>query len=180
MRSEALVVDGAHVLRPEPHRDDRGGFTRMWDAEVLRALGLDTNVSQISRSSNPLAGTLRGLHWQAPPNVETKVVTCVRGRAWDVVADVRPDSPTFGRWASVEIGGDDGVALYLPAGVAHGFLTLEDDTELVYVISEPYDPDVVRGVRWDDPTLAIAWPSPPTTISDRDRALPLLGAQPSR
>ena len=127
-----------------------------------------------SLSHNTRAGTLRGLHYQAPPAEEAKLVTCIRGRMWDVIVDLRRDSATFRTWHAEELDADVGVALYIPEGLAHGFLTLTDDVTVLYQISTAHAPELARGIRWDDPTLAIAWPSVPLVTSARDRDLPVL------
>jgi dTDP-4-dehydrorhamnose 3,5-epimerase len=134
--------------------------------------GIDFDPVQISVSSNTRRGTLRGLHFQGEPNAEAKVVSCTRGSAFDVAVDLRPDSPTYRRWEAVELSRENGRAVFVPSGCAHGFQTLEDDTELLYLISEFYDADLQRGVRWDDPALGIAWPAAPTVMSERDREFP--------
>ena len=131
---------------------------------------------QDSLSLNAAAGTLRGLHIQLPPHVETKLVTCLRGRAFDVAVDLRRDSPTKGRWVGVELDAATSSAVYLPAGFAHGFLTLEPDTAILYKITPPYVSGAGAGVRWDDPELAIAWPRPPAVVGQADKALPTLAS----
>jgi len=134
--------------------------------------GIAFEPVQVSTSTNPRRGTLRGLHFQAPPRPEGKVVACMRGSALDVAVDLRADSPTYGRWTSAELTRANGRAVYVPPGCAHGFQTLEDETELLYLLSEYYDPGLQRGVRWDDPALGIDWPEEPTVISERDRSFP--------
>lgn len=171
---EATEIPGAFVVRPERLADERGFFARTWCAHELASHGLVAALAQASVSWNRRRGTLRGMHWQAAPHAEAKLVSCVRGAVWDVLADVRPESPAFGRWFGARLDAGELAMLYAPPGVAHGFLTLADDTLVHYQISEPYHADLARGVRWDDPTLAIAWPEPPAVISERDRALPLL------
>ncbi len=131
-------------------------------------------MAETSIAFNRSRLTLRGLHYQTAPHEETKLVRCTRGSVYDVVADLRPDSPTSRGWFGVELSAENCLALYVPAGCAHGYLTLEDDTELLYQISRPYMPDAATGVRWDDPTLAIDWPGPPWAISERDASYPLL------
>lgn len=172
---EPTRVADAFVVRPERHADERGYFARTWCADELAAHGLVATLAQSSVSWNRRRGTLRGMHWQAAPHTEAKLVTCVRGAIWDVVADVRSGSPTFRRWFGIRLDAENLDMLYVPPGVAHGFLTLCDDTLVHYQISERHDPDHARGVRWDDPDLAIAWPEAPVVVSTRDRALPLLG-----
>jgi dTDP-4-dehydrorhamnose 3,5-epimerase len=163
---------GVFVLELERHEDERGSFARTYDRETFLAHGLDPSVAQCSVSTNRRRGTLRGLHWQAEPSGEHKLVRVTRGAAWDVVVDLRAGSPTRGRHFSIELVAGGATELFVPPGFAHGFLTLTDDTEVAYQISTPYSPEHARGVRWDDPTLAIPWPAPLVVLSDRDRALP--------
>jgi dTDP-4-dehydrorhamnose 3,5-epimerase len=172
VRFEATPLPGAYVIEAEPVSDNRGFFTRTWCAEEAGHLGLDTRVAQCSLSHNRLRGTIRGLHFQLPPHAETKLVRCVRGALYDVLVDLRGDSPTFGRWFAVDLTAANLKAVYIPAGFAHGFQTLEDQTEVLYQISVPYCPEAARGVRWDDPALGISWPLPPTALSPRDAAWP--------
>jgi dTDP-4-dehydrorhamnose 3,5-epimerase len=140
----------------------------------MAAHGLNPIVAESSISHNARAGTLRGLHYQAPPAEEAKVVACLRGRMWDVMVDLRKDSPTFRAWHAEVLDAEVGLALYIPEGVAHGFLTLTDDVMVLYHISTPWTPALARGVRWDDPALGIAWPFSPVVMSTRDRELPVL------
>ncbi len=172
MRYLSTSVAGAFVLEQERRADERGWFARTWDAEELRAHGLDPALTQCSASFNHRRGTLRGMHWQAPPFAEVKIVRCVRGALYDVAVDLRPDSPTFRRWAAVELTPDNGRAFYIPRGFAHGFFTLADATEVAYQISAPYQPSAARGARFDDPSLAIEWPGQPEVIAPRDRDYP--------
>jgi dTDP-4-dehydrorhamnose 3,5-epimerase len=172
---EPLPLAGAYRIRIEPAVDDRGFFARRFCAETFRRHGLETDFVQRSVSYNARRGTLRGLHFQAPLAAETKIVRCARGAAFDVVVDLRPGSPTLGRWHSEQITADNRLMLYVPRGLAHGFQTLADDTEIEYEITPAYDPQAARGVRFDDPTLAIAWPVRDAIVSLRDRGLPLLG-----
>jgi dTDP-4-dehydrorhamnose 3,5-epimerase len=167
-------IDGVVVVSSAAATDGRGAFVRLFDCDEFDAAGLASSFPQHSRSDNLRAGTLRGLHLQRSPHAEAKLVRCLRGRLWDVAADVRPDSPTFGCWFGIELSGDGRDGLYLPQGVAHGFVTLEDDTSLLYLISTPYVAEASVGIRWDDPTLGIDWPIEPAVLSDRDRSLPLL------
>jgi len=166
---------GVWVLEPERHRDNRGWFARTFDRDALAARGLDTAVAQGATSYNRLRGTVRGLHLQAPPFEECKLVRVTRGSVFDVVVDVRADSPTRGRHVAVELSAEAGNQVYVPAGFAHGFQTLEDDTEVAYLISAPYSAEHARGYRYDDPTFAIPWPHVMTMISDRDLRLPRFG-----
>jgi dTDP-4-dehydrorhamnose 3,5-epimerase len=168
-------LSGVFVVEPELIADARGSFGRTYCQREFDEEGLAFSPVQCSISSNLRRGTLRGLHYQAPPWAEAKLVRCTTGAAFDVAADVRPDSPTFGRWAGVELTADNRKSLYLPSGVAHGFQTLTDGTEMLYLVSAFYEPKGQRGVRWDDQLLGIDWPiSHPTAISDRDGALPYL------
>lgn len=164
---------GAFVLEIERFEDERGFFARTWSVDELQAQGLDPEVAQCSVSFNHRRGTLRGLHFQEAPREETKLVRCTRGAVWDVIVDIRPGSPTRGRHFALVLSADERNALYIPKGMAHGFLSLEDSTEVFYQISERYSPEHSRGYRWDDPTFAIPWPGPAVVISDRDRDLPL-------
>jgi dTDP-4-dehydrorhamnose 3,5-epimerase len=166
------AVAGAWVVDVEPVSDERGMFARTFDAELFRERGLSAELSQGSTSYNRRAGTLRGLHYQADPHAECKLVRCTAGAVYDVCVDLRPDSPTHRGWAAVELSAENRRAVYLPRGVAHGFQTLEDGSELLYLIDRPYEPGAARGVRWDDPAFAIEWPEPAgeRTISERDRS----------
>ncbi|HST56594.1 MAG TPA: dTDP-4-dehydrorhamnose 3,5-epimerase [Solirubrobacteraceae bacterium] len=166
---------GVALVELEPARDERGSFTRTFDADCFRAHGLDPRIVQCSTSFNARAGTLRGLHHQVAPHEESKLVRCVRGRVFDVVVDLRPASPTHRRWVGVELSADGARSLFVPAGCAHGFQTLVDDSEVLYQITAPYMPSAARGVRWDDPAFAIRWPRPPggeRLMSARDREHP--------
>jgi dTDP-4-dehydrorhamnose 3,5-epimerase len=167
----AQPVRGAYVLESIEYADERGTFTRLWCAERLREMRLTAVVSQASVSRNPRAGTLRGLHYQVEPHEEAKVVRCLRGSIFDVVLDLRPGEG-FGRWMGVVLGPDDQRSVYVPPGCAHGFQVLEDDTDVLYMISSPYTPEAARGVRWDDPAFGIEWPLAPTVLSERDRSWP--------
>lgn len=170
MKFEPLEVGGAYRIELEPHSDERGFFARSWSAEESRARGLNPSVAECSISMNQIAGTLRGLHYQAPPYEEAKLVRCTRGSAFDVIVDLRPNSPSFKRYAALTISAENRTAVYVPEGCAHGFETLEDSTELFYQMSTRYAPGQSLGVRWDDPAFSIPWPFPPTCISERDRS----------
>jgi len=165
---------GVFMVDPQPQRDDRGFFARTWCAREFAAQGLSTQFVQCSVSFNDAAGTLRGLHYQSSPHAEAKLVRCTRGAIYDVVVDLRPHSPTLSRWFAVELTARDLRMLYLPPGCAHGFLTLADDSEVSYQMSQAYQPCASRGVRWNDPALGIRWPRSVRVISDRDATLPLL------
>ncbi len=165
-------ITGAWVLDPEPQADDRGSFSRSYERAGWMAHGLDAMVDHIATSSNGPAATLRGLHVQSAPHGEAKTVRCTRGRVFDVMVDARVRTEGFGRWAGFELDAAGGRSLHLPVGVAHGFLTLEANSELTYLISAPYQPEAAGGFCWDDPDLAIAWPLAPERLSDRDQHLP--------
>jgi dTDP-4-dehydrorhamnose 3,5-epimerase len=165
-------LQGVVVIELEPIEDERGWFARTFSADEFGLHGLDTAVAQCNVSFNVRRGTLRGLHYQAEPHGESKLVRCTGGALYDVVVDLRPDSLTFRRWHAVEITARNGLMLYVPRGLAHGFQTLTDDTEVFYQMSTPHVPSHARGVRWDDPTFAIEWPDDDRTISQRDRAFP--------
>jgi dTDP-4-dehydrorhamnose 3,5-epimerase len=162
-------IEGVCVVEPERHVDERGFFARTWDPEEFAAHGLNPRVAQCSISFNAGRGTLRGLHYQSAPHEEAKLVRCTAGALFDVALDLRAHSPTFLSWFGATLSGDNGRALYVPEGCAHGFLTLADATEVHYQISAPHAPDAARGVRWDDPAFAIEWPGEVKVISERDR-----------
>ncbi|MGH7751606.1 MAG: dTDP-4-dehydrorhamnose 3,5-epimerase, partial [Gemmatimonadales bacterium] len=163
---------GAFVIEPEPLSDARGLFARTWCHRELEARGLETRIAQCSTSFNTRKGTLRGMHYQAAPFAETKLVRCTRGSIHDAIIDLRPDSPTFTRSFTAVLTADNRKAMYVPAGFAHGFQTLEDDTEVFYQISQFYSAEHSRGVRWNDPAFQISWPTNDPTISERDRSYP--------
>ena len=162
-------LSGAFLVDIEPVVDERGFFARTFCREEFARQGLEANFLQTSLSSNIRRGTLRGMHYQAAPYEEVKLIRCVRGAVFDVIVDLRPDSATYRRWVGYELSESNHRALYVPKGMAHGFLTLTDSTELEYHISVAYVPESARGVRWDDPTLGIVWPDVPTVMSARDR-----------
>lgn len=160
------------VLEIEQIEDERGFFARLWDAGELSRHALRAELSHISLSFNRRKGTLRGLHYQIPPMAEAKIVRCVRGAVFDVAVDLRESSPTFKHWTGVELTAENRRALYIPEGLAHGFQTLADDTEVMYFICGEYSREHSRGVRWDDPAFGIEWPEGPRTINERDRTYP--------
>jgi dTDP-4-dehydrorhamnose 3,5-epimerase len=169
-----LPIPGAFVVTPEPIPDERGAFARVFATEEFVERGIDPTIAQMSVASNAARGTLRGMHLQAPPHGETKLVRCIRGSAFDVIVDLRPQSSAFLTWASVTIDAQQRSAVSIPEGVAHGYLTLEADTELEYLISAPYAPSSAIGVRWDDPAVGVEWPFAPTVIGARDVAFPYI------
>jgi dTDP-4-dehydrorhamnose 3,5-epimerase len=166
------AIAGAFAVEPERQVDLRGAFARTWCVEEFGRHGLDTKHAQSSISTNTRRGTLRGMHYAASPHTETKIVRCVRGAIYDVLLDLRVGSPTYRRWCAERLTADNGVALYVPELVAHGFQTLEDSSDVYYQISEFYDAASARGVRWDDPAFGIAWPEGPRILSERDRTYP--------
>ena len=172
MHIHPTALDGVLEIRVAPHGDERGLFARTYDEALFAEAGLPTRWSQCNTSWNQLRGTLRGLHYQAEPYPEPKLVRCTRGRVFDVAVDIRPASPDFCRWVGVELCAGIRNALFIPAGFAHGFLTLEDSSEIFYQMGESYVPELARGVRWNDPAFAIVWPIIPTIISERDAAYP--------
>lgn len=172
-------LPGACLVEPERLADERGYFTRIWCAEEFARHGLRARFAQCSVSWNEYVGTLRGLHYQRAPHAETKLVRVTRGRIFDVIVDLRPASPTRHRWFAAELDAESGLMMYVPEGFAHGFQTLEDDTEVCYQISVPYHAPSATGLRWDDPALGIDWPRAGVRIiSERDSALPLLETVP--
>ena len=172
MRFTPTELAGVIVVDIEPRTDERGAFARLHCPDEFAAAGHPFAPAQTSLSRNLTAGTLRGLHYQPAPHAETKLVRCVRGRIFDVAVDLRPGSPTHRRWTAAELSAENGQALLVPEGVAHGFLTLEPDSDVIYQIAPAYQPGHEAGVRWDDPAFAIAWPSRPAVISPRDAGYP--------
>jgi dTDP-4-dehydrorhamnose 3,5-epimerase len=170
----ATRLDGAWLIDIEPREDERGFFARTWCRRELAAQGFDTEIAQESVSYNRRRGTLRGLHFQRPPHEETKIVRCSRGAIFDVIVDLRPQSPTYLRWQGFELTAVNRCSLYIPKGFAHGFQTLTDDSEIDYKISTFYAPDAANGYRYDDATLGVTWPLPVTVISERDLGWPAL------
>ena len=165
-------LQGAFVIELETFEDSRGFFARVWCNEEFEEHGLVPRIAQVNTSFNAKAGTRRGMHYQIAPHEETKVVRCIRGSLYDVIVDLRPDSPTYKRWTGVELTARNHRMLYVPAKFAHGFITLEDNTEVMYLISEAYAPEAARAVRWDDPEIGIEWPRPVVEISERDAGWP--------
>ena len=164
------------VVQSVPHSDDRGVFVRHFCAEEMAPVLANRQIVQINHSTTNEAGTVRGLHYQRPPHAEMKLVRCLRGRIWDVAVDLRPDSSTFLQWHGQELAQGDAQMLVIPEGFAHGFQALEPDSELLYLVTAFYSPPSERGLRHDDPRLAIEWPLPPRGVSPRDLAHPLLTA----
>jgi dTDP-4-dehydrorhamnose 3,5-epimerase len=167
-------VAGAFVVRPVKHEDDRGWFGRIFCGEEFADQGLRPVVAQMNLAMTARAGTVRGLHYQLPPGAEAKLVRCIEGGIFDVVVDLRPDSPTFGRWYGAELSAQNAAALYVPPGCAHGYQALTDGARALYQTDTPYQPDLERGVHHADAELAITWPLPPINVSPKDRSLPPL------
>ncbi len=165
-------LGGAYVLEIEPIGDERGLFARTWCQREFAARGLETRIAQCSTSFNSERGTLRGMHYQIEPFAETKIVRCTRGAIYDVIIDLRVGSPTSRRHFATALSAGNRKAMYVPKGFAHGFQTLEDDTEVFYQISQFHSPEHARGVRWDDPAFGIRWPEAVRAIADRDRSYP--------
>lgn len=174
MRLVPTPLAGAHVVELDLLGDERGWFARTYDDAFFREHGLQSVGVQANSSFNAARDTLRGLHYQADPYAEPKLVRCVRGTIWDVGVDLRPDSATYLSWHAVELSADNRRGFYLPAGLAHGFQTLTPDCEVQYLMGHVYVPEAARGVRWDDPAFAIAWPEPEgeRTMSAKDRSYP--------
>lgn len=170
-------LPGAYVIELEAHADERGFFARTFCAQEFARNGLCTAYAQCSISFNARAGTLRGMHFQARPHAEAKLVRATQGAVYDVILDLRQDSPAYLRWFAVELSAENRKTLYIPEGLAHGFQTLTDGAELFYQISVPYQPDAARGVRWNDPAFGIEWPRPVADISDRDCGFPALARE---
>jgi dTDP-4-dehydrorhamnose 3,5-epimerase len=173
MNVKETKLAGAYVLEPRRFEDERGFFASAWSEKELAALGADGRFVEGNFSYNRRRGTLRGLHYQAAPFGQAKLVRCTRGSVFDVGVDLRPDSPTYGRWLGVELSAENRLMLYVPDGFAHGYLTLEDETEVLYLVTNVYAPQSGRGVRWDDPTFRIEWPDVgELIINERDRTYP--------
>lgn len=174
MKFQTTSIAGVLLVEPEPSVDHRGFFARIYDRAAFAGLGLAVDYAECATSLNLKAGTLRGLHYQAAPHAEAKLIRCTRGRVFDVAVDLREGSHTYGQFVTTELSAQTARMIYIPEGCAHGFQALEDMSELSYSISVPYRPDAARGIRWDDPAFAIPWPLPEPILSDRDRALPTL------
>lgn len=172
MRLLATEIPGVALVEAEFAEDERGGFARYQCPDEFAAAGHPFVPAQTSLSRNPRARTLRGMHYQPRPHGETKLVRVVRGRIWDVALDLRPESPGFRRWTAAELSADNGRALLIPEGVAHGFITLEPDTDVLYQIAPLFAPGHGAGVRWNDPVFGIEWPAEPALMSERDAAYP--------
>jgi dTDP-4-dehydrorhamnose 3,5-epimerase len=172
MNFRETAIEGVWLVEPERYEDERGFFARTWDAEEFERRGLSGRFVQASISFNRRRGTLRGMHFQDAPHEEAKLVRCTSGSIFDVAVDLRTGSPTHRRWVGAELSAENRLALYVPEGCAHGFLTLTDDAEIAYEISAFHAPDAARGVRWDDPAIGIDWPGEVLVVNERDRTYP--------
>ena len=174
MKFRPARLDGLLLVELEPRSDERGFFARTYCDAEFREAGLNTSWPQCNQTRTAATGAVRGMHWQAEPAPEIKLIRCTAGRIFDVLVDVRPGSPTFGQWEGFELSPDSVTQIYVPGGFAHGFQVLEPGSEVFYMMSAAYVPDLARGLRHDDPALAIRWPLPVIQVSERDAALPLL------
>ncbi len=172
MKFTPTKLPGVRIIDIEERRDDRGFFARGWCRKEFEAQGLTARIAQANISYSRHKGTLRGMHYQVSPHEEAKVVRCTRGAIHDVIVDLREDSPTFKQWIGVELNQDNHRMLYVPEGFAHGFMTLRDDTEVFYLVSEFYTPGAEAGLRYNDPAFGIEWPGEPAVITDKDRSWP--------
>lgn len=161
-------IAGLWVIELEPVRDHRGFFARTFCEDDFRARGLESHVAECSIAFNARAGTLRGMHYQREPHGQVKLVRCARGAVYDAVIDLRPHSATYRQWFAVELTAENGRMLYIPKGLAHGYQTVEDGTEISYQMSSPHHPEAAAGVRWNDPAFGVPWPREVTVIADRD------------
>jgi dTDP-4-dehydrorhamnose 3,5-epimerase len=176
MKFHKTTLVDAHLIELDRKGDDRGFFARFYCEREFTTEGLVGRFVQVNNSLSSRKGTLRGIHYQLPPSAEVKVVRCVKGAMWDCIADLRPDSPTYGKWFGAELNDDNRLMMYVPRGFAHAILTLRDDTEALYLVSDFYDPNAERGVRFNDPWLGVMWPIEPAEISEKDRAWPSFNA----
>lgn len=172
MRFSPTKLADAVVVELEQHRDERGFFARTYCEREFSEHGLPTHFPQCNLSRNDRAGTLRGMHFNGPPHAEAKLVRCTRGAIYDVIIDLRPGSATYAEWIGVELSADAGVALYVPPGFAHGFLTLADASDVFYHMGAFFQPDAARGLRYDDPVFSVRWPRDVAVISERDATYP--------
>ena len=172
MRFTPTAISGAFVVDPEPRDDDRGFFARVWCQHELEAQGLNPRFVQCNGSFSRERGTLRGLHYQREPYGEAKLIGCIRGRIFDVVVDVRPASATYLQSFGAELTAQNRSMMYVPEGCAHGYLTLEDDSEVLYPVTEFYHPEAEAGLRWNDPVVSVSWPELPRIVSPKDQAWP--------
>ena len=168
MKFNPTPLSGSYTIDLEKREDDRGFFARFFCINEYDAQQADRNVVQINNSLSKDKGTLRGIHYQLHPKAETKIVRCIRGSLYDVIIDLRPDSPTFLKWFGAELSAENRTMMFVPKGFGHAFLTLEENTEALYLVTEFYSPENERGIRWNDPAISIEWPITPLVISDKD------------
>lgn len=173
MKFIPIPLKGAYIIELEKKGDERGFFGRTYCEKEFQQAGLDNHFVQINNSLSSQKGTLRGMHYQMHPHSETKIVRCIKGALYDVVLDLNTNSPTFGQSYGVELSDDNRKMMYVPKGFAHGFLTIQDETEAFYLVSEFYAPQSERGIRWNDPKFGIKWPFDPVVVSDKDKNHPL-------
>lgn len=162
-------LSGSYLIDIDPIGDERGFFARLFCSHEFDKLGIESHIKQINNSTSSARGTLRGMHYQIPPMEETKIVRCIKGAIWDLILDIRPHSPTFGHSFGVELSESNRRMLFVPKGFAHGFLTLTDDSEIIYFVSQNYSKQHERGIRWDDPAFDLQWPFAPKVLSERDK-----------
>ncbi len=174
MRFTEIALQGAFIIEPDLIEDDRGFFARIFCRREFEGQALNTDFVQQNISFNRSKGTIRGMHYRVRPHAEAKIVRCTRGAAYDVIVDLRAKSPTFMKWAAIDLTAENHRSIYIPDGFSHGFMTLTDETELTYLHSSFYEASAERGIRFDDPSLAIAWPARPRVISDRDSNFPYI------
>jgi len=172
MRFQETSVHGVVLITPDHFEDERGYFARTWALDEFQTHGLETRLVQRNVSFNRARHTLRGMHYQREPYTEAKIVSCTIGAIYDVAMDIRPDSPSFGKWFGAELSQHNGALLYVPNGCAHGYLSLEPESTVEYLISEYYHPEVAGGLRWNDAFFGVAWPAEPSMINERDRTWP--------
>tara|TARA_Y100001935_G_scaffold254966_1_gene265862 strand:+ start:1875 stop:2423 length:549 start_codon:yes stop_codon:yes gene_type:complete len=172
MLFKETYLSGAHIIKLDKKEDERGFFARFWCEEVFKQHNLDYQICQINTSMTTKKGTLRGLHFQVPPKAETKIVRCISGCIWDVIVDLRTKSKTYGKWFGVELSSKNKKMIYVPKGFAHGFITLKDKSEIIYLVSESYSGNHELGLRWDDSFHGIDWPIKPIVVSKKDSSIP--------
>lgn len=177
MRILDTPIAGLFVTESDLFQDARGGFVRHFCVDSFAEADLTFHANQISQSMNPTAGTLRGLHFQHDPAAETKHVRCLAGALWDVAVDIRPDSPTYLGWYGTELSAENARGMLIPKGFAHGFISLVDNTQVLYATDHPWTKEAEDGLNWNDPAIAIKWPCTPTVLSDRDKAFPLIASR---
>jgi len=177
MEIESTTIPGVHLVRTPKHGDKRGYVQRSYCEKSFEANGLNTRWVQSSITSSPAAGTLRGMHFQKAPHGEIKLIRAVSGKVWDCLVDVRPDSPTYAKWEAFELSEENGLALYVSEGIAHGFYTLSNDVRMLYFMSAPYSEAHASGILWNDSDIAIPWPGTPIVMSEKDQYWPALSSK---